>query len=421
MINKYYRAAIWRTQLRIRGWTIILLVYPFWLAAQSPELILVKAADSILQEVVGSGALSGAVLSIKQRGKTVLCKAYGYARLYSHPPQRLSPPELMTIGHLFDLASLTKVVGTTTGIMLLVDQKKISLEDAVGKYIPAFQAPDKICITIRHLLTHTSGLADWYPLYYFASTRQEVYQLISRLPLKYPVGEGRHYSDLGFTILGQIIETVSRQPLEVFFQECIGGPLGLSHTLYKPQEINKSWPYAATSWGNPYEKRMVYDSTLGFKVPGLDVESWQGWRNYVLAGEVNDGNAWYAGQGVSGAAGLFSTITDLQLFMDFILRPDKKNFISSALVRQFLTADKYKNGLGWMMDPANSFMKNAPPGTFGHTGFTGTSLVAIPSADLSMILLTNRQQTGLNGQGDYYQVGPLRENLFQAILRYLKA
>lgn len=122
---------------------------------------------------------------------------------------------------------------------------------------------------------------------------------------------------------------------------------------------------------------MVYDSTLGFRIKEIDPAQWNGWRNYILRGEVNDGNAWYANGGVSGAAGLFSTAGDLQKLVTVLLnegRTGNMQFIKKETIDLFLTKDKFNNGLGWMMDPANSFMKNGPEGTFGHTGFTGKHL-----------------------------------------------
>jgi serine-type D-Ala-D-Ala carboxypeptidase len=142
-----------------------------------------------------------------------------------------------------------------------------------------------------------------------------------------------------------------------------------------------------------------------------------------LRGEVNDGNAWYANGGISGAAGLFSTIDDLQKLVDMLINKGKVGsiqFISEKTLQMFLTKDKFNNGLGWMMDPDNSFMKNSPEGSFGHTGFTGTSISVIPKYKLSVILLINRQNTGLLKTGEYYNVSPIRLQVFNAILKYQK-
>ena len=173
-------------------------------------------------------------------------------------------------------------------------------------------------------------------------------------------------------------------------------PLDMKSTTYNPISAGFK-KFAATSHGNPYEKRMVYDSTLGFRFKEINPEQWSGWRNYTLKGEVNDGNAWYANGGISGAAGLFSTVDDLQKLVDMLIHKGKagsKQFISEKTIHTFLTIDKFRNGLGWMMDPDNSFMKNGPEGTFGHTGFTGTSISVIPRDNISVIILINRQNTG---------------------------
>ncbi len=383
---------------------------------------LISKIDSILQTKVDLDEIPGAVIEIKKKDKVIYKHAYGYAQKYDYTHKVLDPPDKMTAEDLFDIASLTKVIGTTTSIMLLVDQGKLKVDDPVGKYIKAFETPDKKEITIRHLLTHTAGLYEWYPLFYRAANKEESYKLIGQLPLMFPVGAQRRYSDLGFVILGEIIETVSGMSLEKFEKENIFVPLHMTNTTYNPLKSGSFKKIAATSHGNPYEKRMVYDSTLGFKIKGIDPQEWNGWRNYTLKGEVNDGNAWYANGGVSGAAGLFSTIDDLQKLVDMLMNKGKagsKQFISAKTIQTFFTKDKFNNGLGWMMDPDNSFMKNGPEGTFGHTGFTGTSISVIPKYNISVILLINRQNTGLLKNGEYYNVNPIRLQVFKAVLKYM--
>jgi CubicO group peptidase (beta-lactamase class C family) len=168
---------------------------------------------------------------------------------------------------------------------------------------------------------------------------------------------------------------------------------------------------------------MVYDSTLGFKYNEIDPVQWNGWRNYTLIGEVNDGNTWYANGGISGAAGLFSTAADLQKLTDMLINDGKagsQQFLSEKTIKAFFIKDTFNNGLGWMMDVTNSFMKDGPDGTFGHTGFTGTSIVAIPSGKISVIILINRQNTGLLANGEYYNVTPVRRQIFEAVLKYQK-
>lgn len=384
---------------------------------------LTKTVDSILQTEVDNKVIPGAVIEIK-KGNRVLCKkAFGFAQRNDYNNKPLAHPEVMTTDDLFDLASLTKVVGTTTAIMLLVDRGLINVDDPVGKYIPAFNVDDKKQITIRNLLTHTAGLITWYPLFYRASNKEEAYQLIGELPLAFPVGKERRYSDLGFILLGEIIEKVSGMPLDQFDQKNIFVPLGMNHTTYNPLATHRFTQFAATSHGNPFETRMVHDTSLGYSFKEIDPDQWNGWRTYTLRGEVNDGNAWYALKGVSGHAGIFSTVGDLQKLIDMLMHDGKvgsKQFISKKTIQLFLTKDDFKNGLGWMMDPDNSFMKNAPAGSFGHSGFTGTSIAVVPSSGISVVLLINRQNMGLLSSGYYYNPNPIRREIFDAVLNYCK-
>jgi CubicO group peptidase (beta-lactamase class C family) len=375
--------------------------------------------DSIINTQINNGKIPGAVLQIKQKGKVLYTKAYGYAHLFNDQHKRLEQPEILTRLHQFDIASLSKVIGTTTAIMLLADKGLINVDDLVGKYIPAFSIGEKSSITIRQLLSHTSGIYEWYPMYYKSNHKEATYQLIASLPLAFKPGTQRKYSDLGFTILGQIIEIVSKQSLDEFVTKNVFKPIGMSHSCYNPLSTNLHLPIVATSVGNPYEHRMVYDTSLGFQFKEINPTAWNGWRKYTLKGEVNDGNAWYANKGVSGAAGIFSTIDDLQLLVDMLINEGKigdKQFISSKTIQSFFTKDKFNNGLGWMMDPINSFMKDGPEGSFGHTGFTGTSISVVPSKKLSIIILINRQQMGIINEKEYYNVNPIRQQIFKAVL-----
>jgi serine-type D-Ala-D-Ala carboxypeptidase len=408
--------------MRKRIVPLLLLSGFFTLILQAQQKIseekLTKTVDSILQGAVNSKLIPGAVIQIKKDNQIICRNAFGFAERNDDHNQPLLHPVSMTTDVLFDLASLTKVVGTTTSIMLLVDRGLIKVNDPVGKYIPAFDTGNKKQITIRNLLTHTAGLITWYPLFYRAQNKQEAYKLIDELPLAFPVGKSRHYSDLGFILLGEIIEKISGMPLDQFDQKNIFIPLGMTHTTYNPLAKNFK-KFAATSHGNPYETRMVHDTSLGYVFKEIDPNQWKDWRTYTLRGEVNDGNAWYALKGVSGHSGLFSTIDDLQKLVDMLMNYGKvkgKQFISEKTIRLFLKQDDFKNGLGWMMDPGDSFMKNAPVGTFGHTGFTGTSIAVVPSLKLSVILLINRQNMGLLSAGYYYNPSPLRKKIFESVL-----
>lgn len=382
---------------------------------------LVNRIDSILNSQVANNKIPGAVIQIKKDGKIIYTNAYGYAQKYDFNLQLLNPPEIMNKATLFDMASLTKVIGTTTSIMLLVDRGMIKVDDPVGKYIRSFNTGAKKAITIRNLLTHTAGLYEWYPLFYYSSDKETTYRVIGNLPLKYPVGMQRRYSDLGFILLGEIIEKVSGMSISAFERQNIFIPLGMNHTTYNPLQHGRTTNIAATSLGNPYETRMVYDTSLGYAVKGLDPTSWNGWRKYVVKGEVNDGNAWYANGGVAGSAGLFSTVSDMQRLVDMLLNKGKvgdQQFISEKVIDSFFVKDRFNNGLGWMMDTGDSFIKDGPAGTFGHTGFTGTSIMVVPQYNLSIILLINRQNMGLLKSGYYYNVSPIRKQVFESVLAY---
>ncbi len=379
------------------------------------------SADSLLQARVEAEEIPGAVLLVSQNEEVVHKKAYGYAHLYDYGLKRLEEPGPMTTDHLFDLASLTKVIATTSGMLLLVDQQKVDLDAPVHLYLPEFRDVHKDSATVYHLLTHTAGLYPWQPLYYHATNKQETYNYICQLPLKYPVGKERHYSDLGFMLLGYIIEQVSGQSLDVFLRENLYEPLGMNSTTFNPSEYGFT-EFAATSHGNPYEYHMVADDNFGY-LCHEDPESFQGWRHYTLIGEVNDGNAYYANGGVAGHAGLFSTASDLQRLLNMLLENGSykgRQFISPEVVKEFLTKNEFGHGLGWAMAMNLGEMASPPEKVFGHGGFTGTYAVAVPEYSLVVILLTNRQNVGLGDSGYYYNVGPLRREVLRTILLALQ-
>lgn len=378
----------------------------------------IAAIDSLIHAEIEQEHIPGAVIRVQQGDRVLHQKAYGFARLYDFNQQKIDEPEPMSTDHLFDLASLTKVFGTTFGIMLLVDHDKIQLDDPIYKWLPEFESGEKKQITVRHLLTHTAGLYQWQPTYYHASNKNAQYQYISTLPLKWPVGEERHYSDLGFMLLGRIIEKESGRPLDVFLEEELYSRLDLAHTTFNP-DTSAYKAIAWTSHGNPFERHMVYEDSFGYNVD-VDPQSWDGWRTYTLHGEVNDGNAWYGADGVAGHAGLFSTVGDLQKLVTLLLNKgtyDSRPLISEAVIDTFLTRDKFGNGLGWAMDPDVVSAEGAPAGTFGHTGFTGTNVVVMPKKKISVILLTNRQHSGPQPDGYYYNLNQLRQQIVDSVLQ----
>ena len=367
-------------------------------------------ADSLIAAAVGT-RIPGAVLVVAQRGTVVEERAFGYAQLYDYDLHRLPSPRPMRTSTLFDLASVTKVMGTTFAVMLLADRGQIDVDAPVSRYLPDFRGPRLDSITVRHLLTHSAGLVQWQPLYYHARSPAQAYAAIRDMPLGWGVGEGRHYSDLGFMLLGYIVERVSGRPLDAFLARELYGPLGLRATTFNPRRRGFT-DFAATEHGNGYERHMVYDSTFGYRYRG-DPTAWDGWRRYVLVGEADDGNAWYAHGGVAGHAGLFSTAADLRVLLDLLNdrgRYGGRRYLRPAVVEQFLTRDRFQNYLGWMLPP------EMPEGSFAHSGFTGTYVLGVPQYGLSIVLLTNRQNLGTDSRGYFPNVGPLDQAVARAIV-----
>jgi len=378
--------------------------------AAPPLRAAIATADSLIAAAIGT-LTPGAVFLVAMDGKVVHQRAFGYAQLEDFERRRVAHPPQMDMHTMFDLASVTKVMATTMATMLLVDRGQIDLDSPVCRYLPDFRGPHLDSITVRHLLQHSAGLVQWQPLYYHASSRPQTYGVIRDMPLGWGVGEARHYSDLGFMLLGYIVERVSGQRLDRFLESNLYQPLGLRSTAFKPREHGFS-QFAATEPGNTYERHMVYDSTFGYRYPG-DPTAWNGWRQRVLIGEVDDGNSYYANGGIAGHAGLFSTASDLHVLLDLLLdggSRDGRQYIRPATIAAFLSLDKYQNFLGWQ---SPGYL---PKGSFAHNGFTGTYVAGVPRYGLAIVLLTNRQNMGTDQRGYFPDVGPLQQAVTRAIV-----
>jgi CubicO group peptidase (beta-lactamase class C family) len=413
----------------------------------------IRQADSLVEAWVRAERIPGAVLLASRRGSVVLHEAYGWAQVYefgsgqyaagggpgtpaprasgspaSGAPAavggsgrrgllRLAEPRAMTEHTVFDLASVTKVMATTMAVMLLVDRGMLDVDQPVRTYLPDFQGGGKEEITLRHLLTHRAGLHQWKPVYYHATNADESYAYIRDLPLEWGVGESRHYSDLGFMLLGRVVEQVSGASLGAFLQEHLYGPLGLRATGYRPWRAGAaaprgSPPVAATSQGNPFEHRMVHDSTFGYLYEG-DPFAWSGWRQRTLVGEVNDGNAFHAFGGEAGHAGLFAGASDLQVLLQLLLdggTHDGRRLIDRDVVETFLMPQGPGQALGWLVPDY------APAGSFAHTGFTGTFVLGVPAQELAVVLLTNRQNFGVDDEGGLPDIDPLQRGVAAALM-----
>lgn len=367
-------------------------------------------ADSILADAVVNEAIPGAVLVVMQSDSIIFERAFGAARLYDYGMQRSTPPRPMDADAIFDLASVTKVMATTYAVMLLVDRGLIDIDAPAHRYWTELRGTHLESLTVRHLLTHSAGLSQWQPLYYHAATPQQAYDFIRTLPLEWSPGEDRHYSDLGFMLLGHIVERASGRLLDAFVQEELYAPLGLRATTFLPRQRGLTG-FAATSHGNPYERRMVHDTAFGYDYSG-DPHAWNGWREYTLEGEVNDGNAWHAHGGVAGHAGLFSTGRELAVLLNVLLdrgMHEGRRILDPEVVDAFMRKDRFGHGLGWQI-PAN-----APEGSFAHSGFTGTYVMGVPRHDLAIVLLTNRQNLGVDDAG-YYPAMDVQQQVVRAIL-----
>ena len=370
----------------------------------------VAIAESLVTAAVGT-QIPGAVLVVARDGNVVLERAFGHAQLNDFAGQRLATPRPMHTTTVFDLASVTKVMATTYAMMLLVDRGQIDVDAPVYTYLTDFRGPRLDSITVRHLLTHASGLVQWQPMYYQATNAAQTYGAIRAMPLGWGVGEGRHYSDLGFMLLGYIVERVSGRPLDRFVDEELYRPLGLRSTTFNPKARGFA-EFAATEQGNIYERRMVYDTAFGYDYDG-DPRAWDGWRQYVLNGEVDDGNAWYAHGGVAGHAGLFSTAGELRILLDLLNDRGMhrgRRILRAETIDRFLTRDRFQHYLGWQ------YPRGLPEGSFAHNGFTGTYVIGIPKHRLSIVLLTNRQNMGTNARGFFPDIGGLQQAVVRAIV-----
>src|SRR5437870_5078923 len=349
--------------------------------------------DSVIRESIDKNELPGAVVLVARHEKVVWRKAYGARAI---EPQR----ETMTTDTIFDLASLTKVVATTTSIMMLIEQGKLRLNDSVMKFIPEMKGGGRDAITIENLLTHMTGFAPDFDLRERWIGYDEAMKRLYRESLRSQPGTRFVYSDINYIALGEVVHRVSGLTLDEFARRNIYAPLGMRDTGFRPgaQLVARI---------APTEKRrgqMNYLGDTGANA-GAEGEQW-------LRGPVHDPTSFRMG-GVAGHAGLFSTADDLAIYCQMILNGGIHNgtrvlsplSVATMTRPRAVAEDGAARGLGW--DIATSFSSNKgdlfPLGSFGHTGFTGTSIWIDPATDSFVIFLSNRVHP--DGKGD---VGPLR-------------
>ena len=342
-----------------------------------------------IRSALSEKAAPGAVVLLAKDGKVVRRRAFGHAQLYGErkqtddgKPSYTDRKIRMRTNTVFDLASLTKMVATTTAIMILLEQGKIDLDTPVCHYLPDFGQAAKEQVTVRHLLTHSTGLTAWLDLYRLGSNRREIFQMIYDQELDVPPRYQRVYSDLGFMVLGLVVEKVSRRPLDQFARRYIFKPLRMDDTVFRPRgSIRRRC--AATEYSELHKR--------------------------FLIGEVHDENAHKMG-GVSGHAGLFSTVDDLAVFCQMLLNEGiygDKRILKPETVRLMLTPqleeEVLERGSGflkgreqligwWSMGEKPEITSSGglpSPTAYGHSGFTGTSIWIDPEHNLFAIMLTN--------------------------------
>jgi uncharacterized protein YbbC (DUF1343 family)/CubicO group peptidase (beta-lactamase class C family) len=352
--------------------------------------------DQVIQASLAKKELPGAVVLVARHGRVVWRKAYGSRAV---EPER----EAMTTDTIFDLASLTKIVATATSTMILVEQGKVRLGDPVVQFIPEMKGGGRDAITIEQLLTHTAGFAPDFDLRERWIGYDEAIKRLYREPLRNQPGARFIYSDINYIALGEVVHRVSGQMLDEFARRNIFVPLGMRDTGFNPGAT--LIPRIA-----PTEKRRGQMNYLGDSGAnaGAQGEQW-------LRGQVHDPTS-FRMSGVAGHAGLFSTADDLAIFCQMILNGGTYHGarilspmgVATMTRPRAIAENGSARGLGW--DIATSFSSNKgdlfPLGSFGHTGFTGTSMWIDPASDSFVIFLSNRVHP--DGKGD---VGPLRGRL----------
>ncbi len=330
-------------------------------AGFSPERL--DSLREILQQAIGNRAFPAAQIAVIKDGILAYREAFG---MYTYDPSA-RPIDDETI---FDLASVSKVIGTTTAVMKLFDQGSIRLDDSVSKFLPQFSVGPKSAITIRHLITHRAGFPPFRRFFLMCSSAAEALDSVYATELVARPGDTTIYSDIGMISLGKVVEAVTGMSQSDYLQREFFEPLGMTHTMYNP----------------PAE--------LLEQIAPTEIDTL--WRKTLVRGQVHDENAALLG-GVAGHAGLFSTASDVAVLVQMLLNRGTyggKRYLQESTVVEFTR--KYVPGqdryLGWDMKSAvgSSAGSYFSPSSFGHTGFTGTSVWVDPERKLGVILLTNR-------------------------------
>lgn len=338
-----------------------------------------ESVSELLLERVAAGDFPSAVYLVAEKGTVKAADAVG--RAVVEPEDIEARPDT-----IYDLASLTKPLVTGLLSTILIDQGELSLDDRVADLLPDFAAPDKNEITVGELLTHTSRLAAWLPLYLCVDDPDEIVAEIARTP-RVESANAVTYSDLNYIALGRLIERITGHDLDDAAIEMIFEPLELNRTFFCPPSIYRR-STAASEVGNRFERQ-----TCEREFPHLQIKPGD-FRSEVIWGEVHDGNAHFMG-GVAGHAGLFSTADNVfRLAHQFL--PQYSTLVSAEMCelfqRNFSPDGNEHRSVGFQLatTPESTAGENMSTASFGHLGFTGTSLWIDPVNERVFILLTNR-------------------------------
>ena len=355
------------------------------------------AVDAILRQAIVDHAFPGAAYGVLVHGDVVATRGLGQFTYDADSPQ-IKPDTI------FDIASVSKVVATTSMAMRLWELGKLNLDAPISIWLPEFVerfASDELAarehVTVRMLLTHSSGLPAYARLFAAFPTAQALFQACLRTPLEAAPGEVAVYSDIGFILLGRLLERIAGEMLDTFCQREIFAPLRMSHTLYRPpEELKASIPPS-----------------------GID----DTFRHRLIQGEVHDENCWQMG-GISGHAGLFSNVPDLLKLADCILNGGAPVF-QLATMQTFLSGDATVPGssraLGWdTPSQPSSSGKYFSPRSVGHLGYTGTSLWIDCEQQLAVVLLTNRTFPGNGPAGVSMAIQQVRPAFHNAVMEALE-
>lgn len=353
------------------------------------KIINFSEVDSLIFNSIEDQAFPGAVLLIWHSGKTLYKKGYGKFT-YS------DTSSVVTAETIFDIASLTKVIATTTAAMICYERNLFSLDDPVKKYLPEFGVNGKESVSIKNLLLHNSGLPAFKQFYKNYSIADDVIRDIYASRLNYNPGTKTVYSDLGMIVLAKVIEKVSGQHFDEFCRKEIFVPLQMNSTLFNPPD------------------------SLKYKIAPTEIDGY--WRNRLIWGEVHDETASLL-NGVAGHAGLFSTADDIKkLLINFIISDSggKKSIFKKETIKLYTTrySDESTRALGWdtKSEENSSAGSLFDISSFGHTGFTGTSVWIDPTRDLIVIFLTNRVYPSRENR----KLNKLRPLLHDAVIKAIK-